>query len=143
MLFFVSLFAVLRKVRLFLSLVLRLQRSRVMYAAQILQMMPELVPQNAAQQSFRLLRFRVRIDTVKGAFMENDLPNAGIDLVLSHDIEIVSPCVIRDDIGFGHDDTAGKVLEKLRRKLVQKLRYDLLVFCKGEHGISFPHDFLL
>ena len=92
------------------------------------QMVPELVAQNAPQDIFRLRRARLGVDPVKGALEHNDLPDAGIDLVLPQGIEIVPSGVLRDLRRRRHDHAAGELPEKLLGQLVEQLRDDSFVF---------------
>ncbi len=97
------------------------------------QMMPEFMAKNTAQEFLGLWPARLRMRTVKRTPEHDDLPDTGIDLVLSHGEEIVASCIIRNDQRLGHNDTAGELTKEFFRELIQQFRNDVLVFFRSDH----------
>ena len=91
-----------------------------MDSTQKFQMMPEFMAENTAQELLGLWPARLRMRTVKRTPEHDDLPDPGIDLILSHGEEIVVTCIMRDDQRLRHDDTAGELAKEFFRELIQQ-----------------------
>ena len=91
-----------------------------MDSTQKFQMMPEFMAENTAQELLGLWPARLRMRTVKRTPEHDDLPDPGIDLILSHGEEIAVTCIIRDDQRLRHDDTAGELAKEFFRELIQQ-----------------------
>ena len=91
-----------------------------MDSTQKFQMMPEFMAENTAQELLGLWPARLRMRTVKRTPEHDDLPDPGIDLILSPGEEIAVTCIIRDDQCLGHNDTAGELTKEFFRELIQQ-----------------------
>ena len=104
----------------FPSFILGFQGRRIVDSSQKFQMVPEFMAKNTAQEFLGLWSARLRMRTVKRTPEHDDLPDTGIDLILSHGEEIVASCIIRNDQRLGHNDTTGELTKEFFRELIQQ-----------------------
>ena len=71
-----------------------------MDAAQIFQMMTEFMTENAPEEVPGFCGVCIRVNPVKGSLEHHNLSDAGIDLILSQCIQVVSPGILWDNSRF-------------------------------------------